>query len=92
MIILAATPIGNLKDASVRLVEALSTATMVAAEDDPALAVPHVADVAAGHDLQLERSVEIVMQQLKEHPPQQHPRPAYPSYHEHDDLGNGAQK
>jgi 16S rRNA (cytidine1402-2'-O)-methyltransferase len=33
MIILAATPIGNLKDASVRLVEALSTATMVAAED-----------------------------------------------------------
>lgn len=33
MIILAATPIGNLGDASKRLVEALSTATVVAAED-----------------------------------------------------------
>jgi 16S rRNA (cytidine1402-2'-O)-methyltransferase len=33
MILLAATPIGNLKDASPRLVEALSTAQVVAAED-----------------------------------------------------------
>lgn len=33
MIILAATPIGNLKDASVRLVEALGSATVIAAED-----------------------------------------------------------
>ncbi|WP_051972991.1 16S rRNA (cytidine(1402)-2'-O)-methyltransferase [Cryobacterium sp. MLB-32] len=33
MIILAATPIGNLGDASKRLVEALSTATVVASED-----------------------------------------------------------
>lgn len=33
MIILAATPIGNLKDASARLVEALGAATVVAAED-----------------------------------------------------------
>jgi 16S rRNA (cytidine1402-2'-O)-methyltransferase len=33
MIILAATPIGNLGDASPRLVEALSTATVIAAED-----------------------------------------------------------
>lgn len=33
MIILAATPIGNLGDASARLVEALGTATVVAAED-----------------------------------------------------------
>lgn len=33
MIILAATPIGNLGDASTRLIEALSTATVVAAED-----------------------------------------------------------
>ena len=33
MIILAATPIGNLGDASRRLVEALETATVVAAED-----------------------------------------------------------
>ncbi|PJJ62137.1 16S rRNA (cytidine(1402)-2'-O)-methyltransferase [Compostimonas suwonensis] len=33
MIILAATPIGNLGDASKRLVDALSTATVIAAED-----------------------------------------------------------
>ncbi len=33
MLILAATPIGNLKDASVRLIELLSAATVVAAED-----------------------------------------------------------
>ncbi|HEY2556167.1 MAG TPA: 16S rRNA (cytidine(1402)-2'-O)-methyltransferase, partial [Diaminobutyricibacter sp.] len=33
MIILAATPIGNLKDASVRLVEALGTVGIVASED-----------------------------------------------------------
>jgi tricorn protease len=45
-------------------------------------------DVAAGRDLQLERSVEIVMQQLKEHPETPIPIPAYPNYHEHDGLGN----
>ena len=33
MIILAATPIGNLGDASARLVEVLTSATVVAAED-----------------------------------------------------------
>ncbi len=38
-------------------------------------------DVAAGHDLQLERAVEIVMQQLKEHPVPAIPIPAYPNYH-----------
>ena len=45
-----------------------------------------------GHDAQLDKAIEVVMQELKEHPPQQHPRPVYPNYHEHDDLGNGAQK
>lgn len=40
-----------------------------------------------GRDAQLEKAIEVVMQQLKEHPPGQHPRPAYPNYHEHDDLG-----
>ncbi len=45
-------------------------------------------DVAAGHDLQLERSVEIVMQQLKEHPVPAISIPAYPNYHEHDGLGS----
>src|ERR1700712_4755868 len=33
MIILAATPIGNLKDASLRLIEGLGSASVVAAED-----------------------------------------------------------
>jgi tricorn protease len=45
-------------------------------------------DVAAGHDLQLERAVAIVMQQLKEHPVPTIPVPAYPNYHQHDGLGN----
>jgi tricorn protease len=40
-----------------------------------------------GHDAQLEKAVEVVMQQLKEHPVPQIKRPPYPNYHEHDDLG-----
>jgi tricorn protease len=40
-----------------------------------------------GHDAQLEKAVEVVMQQLKEHPLPQHPRPAYPNYHKADGLG-----
>ncbi len=40
-----------------------------------------------GHDAQLDKAIEVVMQQLKDHPPQQHARPLYPNYHEHDDLG-----
>jgi tricorn protease len=45
-------------------------------------------DVAAGHDMQLERAVAIVMQQLKEHPVTMPPIPSYPNYHEQDDLGH----
>ncbi|MGA7885627.1 MAG: PDZ domain-containing protein [Acidobacteriaceae bacterium] len=44
-------------------------------------------DVAAGHDLQLERAVEVVMQQLKEHPVVYPVIPPYPNHHEHDGLG-----
>jgi tricorn protease len=44
-------------------------------------------DVAAGHDLQLEKAVAIVMEQLKEHPVPVAPIPVYPNYHEHDGLG-----
>ena len=44
-------------------------------------------DVAAGHDLQLERAVAIVLQQLKEHPVIEPAVPPYPNYHEHDGLG-----
>lgn len=47
-------------------------------------------DVAAGRDLQLEKAVAIVMQQLKEHP-QVMPRvPPYPRYHDNDGLGAAA--
>jgi len=40
-----------------------------------------------GRDAQLEKAIEVEMQQLKEHPLPQIQRPAYPNYHEHDDLG-----
>jgi len=46
------------------------------------------ADVARGHDMQLERAVAIVMEQLKAHPPAVPPVPPYPNYHEHDGLGS----
>ena len=44
-------------------------------------------DVAEGHDLQLERAVQVVMEQLKEHPVIYPVIPPYPNYHEHDGLG-----
>ncbi len=44
-------------------------------------------DVAAGHDMQLEKAVAIVMEQLKEHPVVPPPIPPYPNYHQHDRLG-----
>jgi tricorn protease len=40
-----------------------------------------------GKDAQLEKAIEVVMQQLKDHPAPEIKRPAYPNYHEHDDLG-----
>jgi len=40
-----------------------------------------------GHDAQLDKAIEVVMLQLKEHPLPQIKRPPYPNYHEHDDLG-----
>jgi tricorn protease len=45
-------------------------------------------DVAAGHDLQLEKAVQIVMDQLKEHPVTAPPIPPYPNYHKTDGLGH----
>ena len=44
-------------------------------------------DIAAGHDLQLEKAVSIVMEQLKEHPVTMPQIPAYPNYHKNDGLG-----
>ena len=40
-----------------------------------------------GKDAQLERAIEVVMQQLKDHPQPEIKRPAYPNYHEKDGLG-----
>jgi tricorn protease len=40
-----------------------------------------------GHDAQLDKAIEVVLQQLKEHPLPQYPRPPYPNYHEKDGLG-----
>ena len=45
-------------------------------------------DVAAGHDVQLERAVAIVMEQLKEHPVPTPAIPPYPNYHQNDGLGS----
>jgi tricorn protease len=44
-------------------------------------------DVADGHDMQLERAVAVVMQQLKEQPVVYPAIPPYPNYHQHDGLG-----
>ena len=44
-------------------------------------------DVAAGHDLQLEKAVQVVMDQIKEHPYTPPPIPPYPNYHKTDGLG-----
>jgi len=40
-----------------------------------------------GRDSQLEKAIEVVMQQLKQHPLPEIKRPSYPNYHQHDDLG-----
>ena len=47
---------------------------------DPAL-------VRQGHDPQLEKAVEVVMQLLKEHPLPVYQHPPYPNYHASDGLG-----
>ena len=45
------------------------------------------AAVRQGHDPQLEKAVEVVMQLLKEHPLPEYKRPKYPDYHTKDGLG-----
>ena len=44
-------------------------------------------DIAAGHDKQLETGVQMVLEELKEHPIPAIPVPAYPNYHKNDGLG-----
>ena len=38
--------------------------------------------VREGHDPQLEKAVEVVLEQLKKNPPKEYPRPPYPNYHQ----------
>ncbi|HEV2320355.1 MAG TPA: S41 family peptidase, partial [Verrucomicrobiae bacterium] len=38
--------------------------------------------VREGHDPQLEEAVKVVLKLLKDHPPEEYPRPAYPNYHQ----------
>ncbi|MBZ5535026.1 MAG: PDZ domain-containing protein [Acidobacteriia bacterium] len=45
------------------------------------------AAVRAGHDPQLEKAVEVVMDLLKKNPPPQYKKPEYPDYHKSDGLG-----
>jgi tricorn protease len=54
-------------------VENIGVAPDVDVEQDPAL-------VRAGHDPQLEKAVEVIMQELKKNPPPTFRRPAYPKY------------
>ena len=44
-------------------------------------------DIAAGHDKQLETGVQMVLDELKQHPIPAIPVPAYPNYHKNDGLG-----
>ena len=37
--------------------------------------------VREGHDPQLEKTVEVLMQKLKEHPAPHYEKPPYPDYH-----------
>ena len=50
------------------------------------------AAVRQGHDPQLEKAVEVVMQLMKEHPLPEYTRPKYPDYHTNDGLGLPATK
>lgn len=42
---------------------------------------------AEGHDLQLERAVQLVLEQLKDHPLPNYKRPPYPNYHQTTAVG-----
>ncbi len=39
--------------------------------------------LAEGHDLQLERAVKLVMEELEKHPTPKYQRPPYPKYDRH---------
>jgi tricorn protease len=50
------------------------------------------AAVKAGHDPQLEKAVQVVMEELKKHPTPQYQRPPFPNYHRPDVISSGAAK
>jgi len=41
----------------------------------------------AGRDLQLEKAVEWLLDELKKNPPKEYKRPAYPDYHKGTPIG-----
>ena len=55
-------------------VENIGIAPDIEVEQDPAL-------VRHGHDPQLEKAIELAMEELKKNPPLQFRRPAFPKYH-----------
>ena len=61
-------------------VENIGVAPDIEVEDDPKA-------VRDGHDPQLERAVQYVLDELKKNPPPTYPVPPYPDYHQHDGLG-----
>jgi tricorn protease len=36
-----------------------------------------------GHDAQLEKAIEVILDLLKKNPPKEYKRPEYPNYHQH---------
>jgi tricorn protease len=40
--------------------------------------------VREGHDPQLEKAVQAVLEELKKNPPPKHQKPAFPNYHKED--------
>ena len=61
-------------------IENIGVSPDVDVQDDPK-------SVSEGHDPQLEKAVQLLLEQLKAHPPVTYPVPPYPNYHLHDALG-----
>ncbi|MEP7336220.1 MAG: S41 family peptidase, partial [Acidobacteriota bacterium] len=44
-----------------------------------------------GHDIQLEKAVEWLMEEMKKNPPKEHHRPPYPDYHKTNPIAPAGQ-
>ncbi|MGA8938278.1 MAG: PDZ domain-containing protein [Acidobacteriaceae bacterium] len=62
-------------------IENLGVSPDVEVQDDPKA-------VSEGHDPQLEKAVQILLDDLKAHPLPTYAVPPYPNYHQHDGLGH----